>query len=59
LPASREQRLILETAAEVYPAGWTHVATRHIIKAVGDKIDAKGLPVPKRDVWLRALGRRQ
>jgi hypothetical protein len=59
LPASPKQRLILETAAEVYPAGWTNLATSDIIKTVGDKIQAKGLPVPKRDVWLRALGRRR
>jgi hypothetical protein len=59
LPRSREQRLVFETANEVYPTGWTHVETRDIIKVVGDKIKAKGQRVPKRDVWLRALKRRK
>jgi hypothetical protein len=58
LRRSRQQRLILKTAAEVYPDGWTDVETRDIIKVVGDKIEAKGLKVPKPDVWLRALDRR-
>jgi hypothetical protein len=56
---SREQELIREIAAEIWPNGYEHVRTETIIKRVGDKIDRMGFPVPKRDVFLRALDRRK
>ena len=56
---SREQELIREIAAEIWPNGYEHVRTETIIERVGDKIDRMGFPVPKRDVFLRALDRRK
>ena len=56
---SREQDLIREIAAERWPGGYERVETREIIKVVGDELKTRSLPVPKRDVFLRALGRRK
>jgi hypothetical protein len=56
---SREQLLIRRFAAKHYPDGTLDVPTRQIIKKVGDAIEASGRPVPRRDTFLRALGRRK
>lgn len=57
-PTSREQKRILELTNEAYPNGWLYVRTSDIMKSVGDEIEAQGMKAPKRDVFLRALGRR-
>jgi hypothetical protein len=54
-----EYKLIREIAAEKFPGGYEHVRTVTIIKAVSDELTKRVLPVPKRDVFLRALGRRK
>jgi hypothetical protein len=53
-----EYELIREIAAEEFPGGYKYVGTAKIMKAVGDELKRRGLPVPKRDAFLRALGRR-
>jgi len=55
---TRQQELVLEVAAEIWLGGWEHIETREIIKKVSDKLEARSLAVPKRDVFLRALDRR-
>jgi hypothetical protein len=57
--ASRAQDLIRRIAADEWPGGYEHVGTAAIIKRVGDKLQEMDEPVPKRDVFLRALGRRK
>lgn len=60
-PRRKEPRrwgLIRDIAAEFWPGGYGHVETREIIKRVGDEFERRGLSVPKRDVFLRALDRR-
>jgi hypothetical protein len=56
---SRNQEAIKQTASEKWPHGYESVETGEIIKAVGDSLKARGIPVPKRDTFLRALGRRK
>ena len=56
---SRKQEAIKQTASEKWPHGYESVETGEIIKAVGDSLKARGIPVPKRDTFLRALGRRK
>ena len=56
---SREQDLIRRIAADKWPGGYDHVETREIIKLVGDELKKRGYAVSKRDVFLRALGRRK
>ena len=56
---SREQDLIRQIADEKWPDGWEYIGTGQIMKIVGNKLKERGLPVPKRDVFLRALGRRK
>jgi len=57
--ASRAQDLIRRIAAAQWPGGYEHVGTAIIIKRVGDKLKEMDEPVPKRDVFLRALRRRK
>jgi hypothetical protein len=56
---SREQQLIREIADDEWPDGWDHVSTAVLIKRVGDRLKERGEPVPKRDKFLRGLGRRK
>jgi hypothetical protein len=55
--------LLREIAADLWPHGYEHVATRDLIKYVGDELQrrhlSRHLAVPKRDVFLRAFGRRK
>jgi hypothetical protein len=55
---SRAQGLIRRVAGEIWPGGYEQVETREIIKRASDELERRGLPVPKRDVFLRALDRR-
>jgi hypothetical protein len=56
---SRGQDLIKQIAGEIWPGGYKHVEPKDIIKGVGDELKRRRLSVPKRDVFLRALGRRK
>jgi hypothetical protein len=56
----REQELIRELAEERWPGGaWEHVRTPLIIETLDKEFKDRGLPVPERDQYLRALGRRK
>jgi hypothetical protein len=55
----RSWGLIRQIAAELWPNGYEHVETKALIKRVGDELMRQGKPVPKRDVFLRAFGRRR
>jgi hypothetical protein len=58
-PASPQQELIQMLVKEKYPNGaWYYAGTGDIMKSVGDKIKDMGLKIPDRNVFLRALGRR-
>jgi len=56
---SRNQRLVLKFAAEEFRGEWQDVETRVIRHRVGRRFEKLGLPNPKYDVYLRALGRRK
>jgi len=56
---SRGQDEIKQIADELWPDGYEHVETKNLIKEVGDQLERRGIPVPKRDVFLRALDRRK
>jgi hypothetical protein len=56
---SPEQQLIKQLADEEWPDGYDHLKTRYIIDRLAPKFTNSGKPVPKRDVWLRALDRRK
>jgi hypothetical protein len=45
-------------ASEAFPSGWQGLRPGIVIDAAGKKLP-QGYPVPKRDVWLRALGFRK
>src|SRR5262245_28223767 len=51
--------LLRQIAADLWPGGYEHIATRDLIKGMGDELKRRGLPVPNRDVFLRAFGRRK
>jgi hypothetical protein len=51
--------LIREIAAEKYPSGYKHIENSALIKTISDELEKRGLPIPKRDVFLRALDRRK
>jgi hypothetical protein len=55
---SRTQEMIREIAADEWPDGCEHLETDYIRQYVGKILKDRGLPVPKRDVFLRALDRR-
>jgi hypothetical protein len=57
-PKSAKQQLVLKYTALAYPEGWQPTKTRHIMKKAGELMKEDKVDVPKRDVWLRALGRR-
>jgi hypothetical protein len=56
---SRNQQLIREEAARAFADGWANLENAVIIKELADRIKARGLKVPSRDTFLRALGRRK
>ena len=56
---SPTQDAIRQIAAQKWPDGHEGIPIKHIIAGVSPKLRARGIPVPKRDTWLRALGRRK
>ena len=56
---SPAQDAIRRFAAQEWPDGHEGIPIKHIIAGVSPKLSARGIPVPKRDTWLRALGRRK
>ena len=56
---SRQQRMIQQIAAEEFPDGCDQIETGEIIHKVANRLKRQSLPVPKRDTFLRALGRRK
>lgn len=56
---SPTQDAIRQIAAQEWPDGHEGIPIKHIIAGVSPKLSARGIPVPKRDTWLRALGRRK
>ena len=56
---SLTQEAIRRIAAQEWPEGHEGIPIKHIIAGVSPKLPARGIPVPKRDTWLRALGRRK
>jgi hypothetical protein len=56
---SAAQQSVIDAAKEIYPNGYSNLGPGVIIDGVGKKLKDKGLPVPKRDVFLRALGFRK
>ena len=56
---SRQQRMIQQIAAEEFPDGYDQIETGVIIHKVSNRLGRQKLHVPKRDVFLRALGRRK
>ena len=56
---SPAQDAIRQIAAQEWPDGHEGIPIKHIIAGVSPKLSARGIPVPKRDTWLRALGRRK
>ena len=56
---SPTQDAIRQIAAQEWPDGHEGIPIKHIIAGVSRKLRPRGIPVPKRDTWLRALGRRK
>jgi hypothetical protein len=56
---SRKQWLIQQITAEEFPGGHDQIESGEIIKRVGDRLQRQRIPVPGRDTFLRALGRRK
>lgn len=56
---SPTQDAIRQIAAQEWPDGHEGIPIKHIVAGVSPKLRARGIPVPKRDTWLRALGRRK
>jgi hypothetical protein len=56
---SPTQDAIRQIAAQEWPDGHEGIPIKHIIARVSPKLRARGIPVPERDTWLRALGRRK
>jgi hypothetical protein len=56
---SPTQDAIRQIAAQEWPDGHEGIPIKHIIAGASPKLRAKGIPVPTRDTWLRALGRRK
>jgi hypothetical protein len=56
---SPTQDAIRQIAAQEWPDGHEGIPIKHIIAGVSPKLRGRGIPVPKRDTWLRALGRRK
>src|SRR5262249_32968307 len=57
---SPTQDAIRQIATQEWPDGHEGIPIKHIIARVSPKLRARSIPtVPKRDTWLRALGRRK
>jgi hypothetical protein len=56
---SRKQLLIQQITAEEFPGGHDQIESGEIIKRVGNRLQRLRIPVPGRDTFLRALGRRK
>jgi hypothetical protein len=56
---SRQQRMIQQIVGEEFPDGYDQIETGVIIHKVADRLKRQRLLVPKRDTFLRALGRRK
>jgi hypothetical protein len=56
---SREQRSVKAIAAEIFPNGYENIPSKQLIKDVTDEQQRRGQLISKRDVILRALGRRK
>ncbi len=56
---SRQQRMIQQIAGEEFPDGCDQIETGVIIHRVANRLKRQSLSVPKRDTFLRALGRRK
>lgn len=56
---SRIQRLIRRIADEKWPNGWKDITTGQIMQDVGGVLKDRGIDVPGRDTFLRALDRRK
>jgi hypothetical protein len=56
---SREQRSVQAIAAVIYPNGYENVPSKQLVKDVTDEQKRRGMFISKRDVILRALGRRK
>jgi hypothetical protein len=56
---SRKQWLIQQITAKEFPGGHDQIEIGEIIKRVGDRLQRQRIPVPGRDTFLRALGRRK
>jgi hypothetical protein len=56
---SRTQVAIREIAAEKWPDGYERISTAQIIKIVGTELKKRGIHVPHRSTFERALGRKK
>jgi hypothetical protein len=56
---SRQQRMIQQIAAEEFPGGCDQIEIGVIIHRVGERLKRQRVPVPGRDTFNRALGRRK
>jgi hypothetical protein len=59
IAGSREQQLVQEIAATIFPVGYSSIRSNKLYKDVTDEQLRRGLPISKRDVVMRALGRRK
>jgi hypothetical protein len=55
---SRKQQLIQQITEEEFPGGHDQIPTNEIIHRVGEVLKRQGCPIPGRDTFNRALGRR-
>jgi hypothetical protein len=53
------QQAIRQFTDEKWPDGWDHISTSHIMKVIGKVLEARDIPVPGRDTFVRALDRRE
>jgi hypothetical protein len=56
---SRVQALIRQIVNEKWPDGWEDITTGQIMKDVGEEFEKRGVRVPERNTFLRALARRK
>ena len=53
------QDAIRSIAAQEFPNGHEAISTKDIISRVGPSLKRRGIRIPERSTWLRALGRRK
>jgi hypothetical protein len=56
---SREQRSVRAIAADIYRNGYENIPSKQLVKDVTDEQKRRGQLISKRDLILRALGRRK